>query len=273
MLQAAVALSLAWAVVGQGPLAPPNSDYRWASAAAVERWHDLKYGLRIHWGTYAINGIGPESWPLNVNRQNASFLKWYWEQASAWSPTSFDAQSWIDLMKRAGIKFFDFTTKHHEGFSMYNTSTRVHDCWVFTQQQGFGGIGNCGATTDGIAFSSAEVFGRDITGELIAAARSGGVAPGLYFSHIDWFDADMRIDEWNPLGTGLCTAAGQACNPLNYSSDTCPTQWGRFVLRHRAQVMEVLTKYGEVAEMSFDMNFPPQFDSAMYARCVQRAWE
>ena len=86
-----------------GPLAPPNSDYRWATANAVERWHDLKFGLRIHWGTYAINGIGPESWPLNANRQNASFLDWYWEQGLGWAPSSFDAQSWIDLMNRAGM--------------------------------------------------------------------------------------------------------------------------------------------------------------------------
>eukprot|EP00658_Telonema_sp_P-2_P050948 TRINITY_DN3898_c0_g2_i1.p1 TRINITY_DN3898_c0_g2~~TRINITY_DN3898_c0_g2_i1.p1 ORF type:complete len:313 (+),score=61.69 TRINITY_DN3898_c0_g2_i1:432-1370(+) len=72
----------------------------------------------------------------------------------------------------------------------------------------------------------------------------------------------MRIDQWNPLGTGLCK--GQPCDPGNYSQASCPAEWNRFVLRHRAQIMEVLTKYGEILEISFDMNFPPEFDSAMF---------
>merc|ERR1712194_363163 len=104
-------------------------------------------------------------------------------------------------MKRAGIRFFDFTTKHHEGFSMYKTATRVHDCWKFSEETGqvtLNGIGSCNNSADGVAFSSFEHFGRDLTGELIAAARKGGVEPGLYFSHIDWYDPDMRIDQWNP---------------------------------------------------------------------------
>merc|ERR1712070_1361059 len=141
----------------------------------------MKFGLRIHWGSYAINGIGPESWPLNQNKDNASFLEWYWKQAPQWNPEGFDPKEWISLMKRAGIKFFDFTTKHHEGFSMFNTSTHVHDSWQFDEQGDFTGIVDCGNSSDGIAFSSVELFGRDITGELVAAARKGGISPGLYF--------------------------------------------------------------------------------------------
>jgi len=260
-------LQIGVAKADPGPLAPPNSDYRWANAAAVEKWHDLKFGLRIHWGLYGAQGVGPESWPLNENAKNASFLKNYWESAKTFNPKKYDPDAWIALMKRAGLKYFDFTTKHHEGFSMFDTKTKVHDCWDFETSGSstqFAGIKACGdaASGDGIAFSSTEAFGRDITGELIAAARKGGIEPGLYFSHIDWFDADMRIDQWNPLGTGLCK--GQACDPAKYSKTANSTEWARFVLRHRAQMMEVLTKYGEVLEMSFDMNFPAEFDADMY---------
>jgi hypothetical protein len=116
----------------------------------------------------------------------------------------------------------------------------------------------------GRAYSSQEAFGRDVTGELVAAARRASIVPGLYFSHIDWFDADMRIDEWNPCGTALCRGR-PGCDPANYSASNA-TQWSRFVLRHRAQVAEVLTKYGEIGELSFDMNFPPEFDEDMRAR-------
>jgi hypothetical protein len=53
---------------------------------------------------------------------------------------------------------------------------------------------------------------------------------------------------------------GIACDPKEYNSTTRPEQWDRFVLRHRAQVLEVLTKYGEICEASFDMDFPASMD-------------
>ena len=109
-----------------GPKAPANGDYEWASPDAVARWHDLKFGLRIHWGAYAIDGIGPESWPLsNLEGKNQTFLKEYWDRPKTWNPKNWNPDAWIALMKRGGIKFFDFTTKHHEGFSMYDTSTKA----------------------------------------------------------------------------------------------------------------------------------------------------
>ena len=98
-----------------------------------------------------------------------------------------------------------FTTKHHEGFSMFATNTKVHNCWDWSATSAFEGIVPCNKSADGIAFSSMSMFGRDLTAEIVAAARRAGIAPGLYFSHIDWFDADMRID-------GACHVAS-ACPP------------------------------------------------------------
>jgi alpha-L-fucosidase len=163
---------------------------------AAEKWHDMKFGLRIHWGEYAIDAIGPESWPLNNAKGNQSFLNWYWHQNETWSPKKYDPDAWIALMKRAGVTFFDFTTKHHEGFSMYDTATRVHDCWDLDLTEGakkVKGIVPCLENDgngsfdkpDGIAYSSMEAFGRDVTGELVAAARRGGIIPGELTS-IQW---------------------------------------------------------------------------------------
>ena len=67
----------------------------------------------------------------------------------------------------------------------------------------------------------------------------------------DWFDPTMRIDEWNPIGTEQCTSL--PCDPSKYNNQTDTTGWRRFVNRHRSQVLEVLTKYGEILELSFDM--------------------
>ena len=112
-------------------------------------------------------------------------------------------------MKRAGIKYFDFTAKHCEGFSMFETSTVsrlgicrasdvcshkqdsmvrwqvLEDCWDFDDTgQRPPGIKPCAEQRH---YSSKESFGRDIVAELIAAARKEGVLPGLYFSHADWY--------------------------------------------------------------------------------------
>jgi hypothetical protein len=135
-------------------IGPVNPDYEYASVAAVERWNDLKFGLRIHWGLYSIQGIGQESWPLFANKPAAdeaptiywmnklcgpdaaangtgcqAYEKWYYAQASAWEPKQYDATMWIALMKRAGVKYFDFTAKHCEGFAMYDTAALMRDCW------------------------------------------------------------------------------------------------------------------------------------------------
>jgi alpha-L-fucosidase len=162
-----------------------------------------------------------------------------------------------------GIKFFDFTLKHHEGFSMYDTNTDVHDCWDLTGPTAT--IKPCCNTTGcRFPYSSVAAFGRDVAGELVTAARKGGVSPGFYFSHIDWFDPDMRIDQWNAVASsGKFCPVGTACNPANYSNATLPVEWQRFVLRHRAQIVEALTKYGEIVELSLDMQFPPIFNQAM----------
>eukprot|EP01062_Namystynia_karyoxenos_P055715 TRINITY_DN46776_c0_g1_i1.p1 TRINITY_DN46776_c0_g1~~TRINITY_DN46776_c0_g1_i1.p1 ORF type:complete len:510 (+),score=147.75 TRINITY_DN46776_c0_g1_i1:92-1531(+) len=226
------------------PAAAINPDYKHASPAAVERWHDLKFGLRIHWGLYAsgiLTGtpIGPESWPLN-RAKNVSFLSAYWDQARTWNPKKYNPDQWIAMMKGAGMRFFDFTTKHHEGFSMYDTNAPLRECWDFSQSPP--GIKECDT-----AFSSAEHFGVDITGELVAAARRGSIVPGLYFSHIDWYDPAMRIDQWNAVGK---------FRNNSYTPQQDPVSWKRFVLRHRAQIAEVLTKYGPILELSLDMNFP-----------------
>eukprot|EP00755_Sulcionema_specki_P018667 Sspe_Gene.67477::Locus_39809_Transcript_1_1_Confidence_1.000_Length_1547::g.67477::m.67477/K01206/FUCA; alpha-L-fucosidase len=224
-------------------------DYKHASKEAVEKWHDMKFGLRIHWGLYSSGvatgtAVGPESWPLTQGGPNMTFDTMYWEQDKKWNPKKFDPNQWMAMMKDAGITFFDFTTKHHEGFSMYHTETQVYNCWKLEEGQS-PKIVPCSPSPR--PFSSVEAFGRDVTGEIIAAARKAGVIPGLYFSHIDWYDTDFRIDDYHPF---------HKYNVSYLPPGQDQQAWDRFVLRHRAQIMEVLTKYGPICELSLDMNFP-----------------
>jgi len=219
-----------------------DPDYVHAGRDALERWWDWKFGLRIHWSLYSITGNGPESWPLTNPPEgiNAAELRAQYEELHKWwNPSRFDADAWCDLMVRAGLKYFTFTTKHHDGFSMYDTKTRVKKRLVHTGPQA-GRIVDCDlrySILDG-------PFGRDIVRELTDAGRRRGLGIGLYFSHIDWFDADFRIDVWN-----------YQQDPA-YTQESDPAGFERMIARHRAQLVELCSNYGKLDLLSLDMGFP-----------------
>jgi alpha-L-fucosidase len=210
--------------------------YRHASPEAYERWRDLKYGLRIHWGVYSMLGV-EASWPLRdmSNQKKQEYQDLY----KKFNPTDFDAEKWMQLFERCGLKCFAFTTKHHDGFSLYDTKTRVKRRvnWV---APGGPKIEDCD-----LAYSIMETpFKRDIVKELCDAAHKHNIAVDLYFSHIDWYDADFRFDDWNPL------------RAKNYNNRTDPESYARFVQRHRGQIREILGNYGKVEMACLDMHLP-----------------
>ena len=101
----------------------PAPPYHHASEAAHEAFRDMKFGVRIHWGLYSIQELQHESWP---------FLKLSFAERQAynhlyetWNPVGFNAEEWMKFFQNAGFKCLAFTTKHHEGFSMFDTQTRV----------------------------------------------------------------------------------------------------------------------------------------------------
>ncbi len=217
-----------------------DAGYLHAGRAALDRWLDWKFGLRIHWSLYSITGNGPESWPLAWgDTANPVFREQYERLAGWWNPTGFDVDAWCRMMTRAGIRFFTFTTKHHDGFSMYDTRTRVVRRRVHTGPDA-GKIVPCN-----LAYSIMEgPFRRDVVRELVDAGRRHGLGISLYYSHIDWFDSDFRIDQWNYQ------------RDVRYTRRSDPAGFRRMLARHRAQIVELLTRYGPVDQLSLDMSFP-----------------
>ncbi len=218
------------------------SDYHHAPIEAVEQFKDLKYGIRIHWGIYSIVH-GRESWVLKQPRDTASlaYQGFYHDLYKSWYPSAFDANAWTEMMVKNGFKFFVFTTKHHDGFSMYDTKTVITERFKF--------FGNDAGVIEhsNLHYSIMETpFKRDVTAELVKAGREKGLKIGLYFSHPDWYDANFRFDEWN----------------LNldktYSPQKNAAEWVRFQKRHKDQIAELLTNYGKIDMLSFDM-FLPEF--------------
>lgn len=211
--------------------------YRYASPEAYQQWQDLKYGLRIHWGIYSQFGI-EASWPVKKKMSNEE-KQAYFDSYKNFHPTDFDAEKWMQLFERCGLKCFAFTTKHHDGFSMFDTKTRVKRRINWTAPGG-PRIEPCD-----LAYSIMETpMKRDIVRELCDAAHRHGIAIDLYFSHIDWYDADFRMDQWNSF------------RDPNYTPQSDPEGFARFSQRHREQIREILGNYGKVDMLCLDMSLP-----------------
>ncbi len=94
----------------------------------LDKWGNQKFGMLIHWGVYAVPGI-MESWNLCsedwIERDSTiaynDYKKWYWNLDKIFNPVNFDPDSWADAAEAAGMKYVVFTTKHHDGFNMFDT--------------------------------------------------------------------------------------------------------------------------------------------------------
>src|ERR1035437_73519 len=237
----------------------PVPEYRWASDAAYERFRDIKYGVRLHWGPYSILGGPQESWPFlklsYAERQR------YQSMYKTWNPRGFNADEWMDLFAGCGMKMFAFTTKHHDGFSMFDTHTRVRRR-VDWAASGGPKIEDCD-----LAYSMMEApFRRDVVKELCDAARKRGIKIDLYFSHPDWYDADFRPYAYHPLQVPssdvLTTDYRDVKRRLGDEDvivpDASPAEVSRMMARHRAQLTELLTRYGSIDMLCLDQWLGPK---------------
>jgi len=240
---------------------PPMEGYHWAPASAYEAFQDMKFGARIHWGIYSIWHRGAESWPFLTmsfdDRQNYNNLY------KTWNPAGFDASEWMETFKQSGMKMFAFTTKHHEGFSMFNTRTRVKSRANWTAHPG-PAIESCD-----LAYSIMETpFRRDIVKELCDAAHQRDIKIDLYFSHPDWYAADFRPYVQHPLqvpsSAKLQTPSDIARTRQFYGdhpvlvADPTDQEVTRMMARHRAQLVELLTNYGKIDMLCLDMYLGPR---------------
>lgn len=211
--------------------------YKHAPPEAYEKWRDLKYGLRIHWGIYSQWGV-EASWP--VRRLPDDKKQEYFDLYKTFNPKDFDAEKWMALLERCGFTNFTITTKHHDGFCMFDTKTRVK------RRVNYAAPGGPRVEECDITYSVMDApIKRDLVKELCDAARKHGIAIDMYFSHIDWFDADFRMDKRHTFH-----------DPKFTSRDHDPQAYDRMVRRHRQQIKELLTEYGPIDMMCLDIRLP-----------------
>ena len=239
----------------------PVQGYHNAPASAYEAFQDMKFGARVHWGIYSIWHRGAESWPfLKMSLEDRQSYNQLYRN---WNPTGFDASKWVTIFKESGMKMFAFTTKHHEGFSMFDTKTHVKSRVDWTAP------GGPKIETCDLAYSITETpFRRDIVKELCDEAHRQGIKIDLYFSHPDWYDADFRPYGQHPLqvpsSASLMIPFDIQRARMFYDDhpvivpDPSNAEVKRMMERHRAQLVALVSNYGTIDMICLDIFLGPK---------------
>ena len=144
---------------------------------------DAKFGIFLHWGLYSMFGQG-EWYMTNENINCHEYAK----VAQAFYPHNFNAHQWITAIKKSGARYITFTTRHHEGFSMWDTKQSDYNI-MHTP------------------------YGKDIVKQLVDECHRQQIGIHLYYSHLDWTRDDYPIGR---TGRGTGRAAGKANWPTYY---------------------------------------------------------
>ena len=170
-------------------------------------FRDAKFGIFLHWGLYAMLATG--EWTMT--NQNLNY-KEYAKLAGGFYPSRFDAARWVAAIKASGAKYICFTSRHHEGFSMFHTNYSDYN------------------------IVDATPFKRDVLKELADECHKQGIRLHLYYSHIDWYREDAV---WGRTGRGT----GRP-NPQG--------DWDSYYAFMNNQLTELLTNYGPIGAIWFD---------------------
>ena len=205
--------------------------YHWPSdpevSAKLEAWQDWKFGVIIHWGPYSEWGI-VESWSLCPEDEpwcerrgpyaddHCTYVREYEKIRHTFNPQQFDPQQWAEACASAGMKYLVFTTKHHDGFCMYDS--RYTDYKITGRES---------------IFSTHPR--SNITAEVFNAFRDKGMGVGVYFSKADWHSDDY----WWPYFPVFD-------RNVNYDPQKYPERWQRFREFTFSQLQELMTDYGDV---------------------------
>ncbi len=193
----------------------------------LEWFQDMKFGLLMHWGPYSQWEV-VESWSICPEDENwcerrgphakdyDEYKRAYENLKSTFNPVKFDPGSWAAAAKEAGMRYVVFTTKHHDGFCMFDTKETDYKI-----------------TDPGCPFSSNPR--SNITKEIFTAFRRQGFGIGAYFSKPDWHSPDYWWPYFPPFDRNV-----------NYDIDKYPQKWEAFKTFTFNQIKELMSGYGGV---------------------------
>ncbi len=190
----------------------------------LDHWQDLKFGLMMHWGTYSQWGI-VESWSLcsedepwcrRKSDNYCEYKKEYEDLIKTFNPVDFNPEKWAEAAKAAGMRYVVFTTKHHDGFCMFDTKqtdykVTSNDCPFHTNPK------------------------TNVAKEIFNTFRNDGFMIGAYFSKPDWHSNNYW---WRYFAT--------PDRNVNYDIKKHPDRWQKFVDFTHNQIDELMSDYGRM---------------------------
>ena len=203
-------------------------------AEGLKNWKNMKFGMFIHWGVYSIpagvwKGKQIEKLGEQIMRHADISVEDYEEVAKQFNPEKFDAEAIVQLAKNTGMKYIILTAKHHDGFAMFNSKVTNYNIVDFTP------------------------YKKDILKELAEACKKHNMKLGLYYSTPDWhFNGSNQ--ERNPDDGKLSVFGKVSKENEDYQV---------------AQLKELLTNYGEIVELFFDMGEPTEAQSKRFAQTIK----
>lgn len=221
------------------------------------RWFkSLEFGIILHWGVYSFWDCC-ESWPLvpdcdwsrrdeikcwtERNKDLDLFQRDYKNLHKQFNPILFDPDQWANLFVQAGAKYICFTTKHHDGFCMWDTQTTDYkitgaDCPFHTNPK------------------------ADVTKALFDSCRKAGLAVSVYFSKADWDCPNYWSPEPRPMS--------QAANTTDDAE-----KWEKFVRFTHEQIRELMTSYGKIDILWLDAGWVKGKEDIRMAEMIAMARE
>ena len=211
----------------------------------LEDWKDLKFGLLMHWGPYSQWGI-VESWSIcpedygwcerkkgNNPNEYFKYVQEYENLKLSFNPIGFEPDKWANAAKKAGMKYVVFTTKHHDGFCMFDskyTDYKITDpkCPFHINKK------------------------SNITKEIFDSFRKQGLWCGTYFSKPDW-NSDFY---WNPKFP-------PKNRNVNYDPSEYPEVWNKFTEFTHNQILELMRDFGKIDILWLDGGWVLKMDKEM----------
>ncbi|UXP32642.1 alpha-L-fucosidase [Reichenbachiella agarivorans] len=200
----------------------------------MQWWRDAGFGMFIHWGAYAVPGgerngeicKGGAEWIMD--KLDYTIEDYEKEVVAQFNPTKFDADAWVAMAKDAGMKYIVLTSKHHDGFCLWDSEVTDYD------------------------IMEASPFKRDIVKELAEACKKGGIKFCFYHSIVDWHHPEAQAPLYPNYNVGQKDST--AFNP------EFPKYYENYL---KPQVRELLTKYGDIGVVWFDGDWIPDYTTEM----------
>lgn len=186
----------------------------------LQWWTDARFGMFIHWGIYAQ--AARHEWVKKRERISDEDYQKYFDY---FNPDLFDPSEWAKKAKAAGMKYAVITSKHHDGFCMFESDYTNYNVMNTP-------------------------YGEDIIKKWVEAFRAEGLGIGFYYSLIDWHHPDFTIDRVHPQSVNT----QEEYDKLNKDRDM--DVYRRFL---KDQVREILTKYGKIDILWLDYSYPGKF--------------